>query len=120
VVGALVSKMVEKRGGGWLWSFIAIFSPYSLSSAWERLGELNGIGTFKSLLVECLLGFMLLLTSASKFWLKGMVLREVVLGWFDMLTVERLELQLLKLGMGLLIEACSMREVCSVMQSCLR
>jgi hypothetical protein len=90
VVGALVSKIVEKRGGGWLWSFIAIFSPYSLSSAWEGLGELKGIGPFRSLLVECLLGFMLLLTSASKFWSKGMVLREVVLWLFGMLSVARL------------------------------
>jgi hypothetical protein len=71
--------MVEKRGGGWRWSFIAIFSLNSRSSASEELRGEVGIGPFTSLLMDCLLGFMLLLTSVSKFWLKDMVLEGVLL-----------------------------------------
>ena len=74
-----MSKMVEKRGGGWWWSFIAIFSLNSRSSASQELREEVGSGAFKSLLMDCLLGFMLLLTSASKSWLNDMVLEGVLL-----------------------------------------
>lgn len=74
-----MSKMVEKRGGGWCWSFIAIFSLNSRSSASLELREEVGIEPFTSLPMDSLLGFMLLLTSASKSWVNDIVLEGVLL-----------------------------------------
>jgi hypothetical protein len=91
--------MVEKRGGKswWPWSFIAIFSLKSQSLACSRSGEATGNGPFWSWREDEAIGFMLLLTWASKSWLNAVVCSEVVLWLFCM--VGWPGLQVLKLGM---------------------